>query len=54
MAQANGGQTRWEHMAGAADLQGTGWDFGLSGKMLDNAAVQMLGPDSTGRSRRVT
>jgi len=53
MAEANGGQTRKTHMAEAADLQGTGRDFGLPRKMLDNAAVQ-IGADSTGRSRRVT
>lgn len=41
MAEANGGQTRKAHMADAADLQGTGRDFGLSGKRLDHAAVQI-------------
>jgi hypothetical protein len=31
-----------------------GRDFGLLGKMLDNAALQISAPDSTDRTRRVT
>jgi hypothetical protein len=50
--QANGGQTRRAHMADAANLQKGGRDFGSPGELLDNAAVQILDPDSTGRSRR--